>query len=214
MRIFIDIETVAIPVDNVPETYIKRFSHKLATDQTIEEHYIANAALYAEFGRIVCVSLGFVHEESSIRLKSFCSDNEQELLVAVAVTLLNATTLVAHNGIDFDYPFLCRRMIINKVNLPPVLQIQGLKPWEIKLEDTVQMWKFGQFGHKVSLALMCDLFGLPSPKADMDGSRVADEFHACNYDRIARYCEGDVRSLVNVYRMLNSQEPILETPKT
>lgn len=205
MKLFIDIETIPKVVKAVPDTYIKKFIHKFDSEQTIGEHYNSNAALYAEFGCVVCVSMAYI-SDNTIAFKSFCGANERDILTSTSQALSKATGLVAHNGIDFDYPFLCRRMIVNGVPLPSILQIQNLKPWEIKLEDTVAMWKFGQFGHKVSLALMCELFGIPSPKSDMDGSQVADEFHAGNFDRISKYCEGDVRALVNVYRKMNYQD--------
>lgn len=201
MKIFIDIETIPVVTDNLVALFNQRYKDK--PDYKYEE----KAAFFAEFGKVVCVSVGRVQNEQII-LKSFCSDNETQLLQDIAHVLQKATTLVAHNGKDFDYPFLCRRMIINQITLPKVLQIQNLKPWEMPLEDTVDMWKFGQFSHKVSLALMCELFNIPTPKADMDGSKVAEVFAAKDYDSLTKYCEGDVISLINVYRKLNYQ-PIL-----
>lgn len=199
MKIFIDIETVPAITDKLVELFTNRYKDK--PDYKYEE----KAAFFAEFGKIVCVSMGKITKEEKIILKSICHTDERYLLEGVASTLQNATALVAHNGKDFDYPFLCRRMIVNEIPLPNVLQIQNLKPWEIPLEDTIDMWKFGQFNHKVSLALMCELFNIPTPKADMDGSKVAEVFKAGDYDRLVKYCEGDVISLINVYRKLNYQ---------
>lgn len=212
MKVFIDIETVPCEEEygnlspNLKMCYDKKFGHELSNDEgkhdCFEDHYKAKAGFYAEFGKIVCVSMGRMDGED-LKLKSFCLDGEKDLLIDVAAILTKATSLVAHNGKDFDYPWLCRRMIINGIKLPPLLQIQNLKPWEIKLEDTVEMWKFGQFQHRVSLALMCEILGLPSPKEGMDGSQVADVFYKeKDFDKIASYCEGDVTALINVYNKI------------
>lgn len=205
MKLFIDIETVPVNSPDLLELFKKKFAREFnSEDDTWENFYSNKAALFAEFGKIVCVSMGFVVIDK-INLKSFCSDNEKQILEDVSKSIDKATSLVAHNGKDFDYPLLCRRMIINGVRLPSLLQIQNLKPWEIKLEDTIEMWKFGQFNHKASLALMCELLGVKSPKGDMDGSKVAETFNKCDFKKIESYCEGDVVALINVYRKLNYQ---------
>lgn len=222
MKLFLDVETCPISPDFISADselkvcYIKRFEHEFEKDahidhDAINEHFKQKAGLYAEFGKIVCVSMGYVQEEK-IKLKSFCSDNEKQILEGVAQTMSKATTLVAHNGKDFDYPWLCRRMIVNGVPLPALLQIQNLKPWEVKLEDTVDLWRFGQLHHKPSLAILCYLFGIPSPKGGLDGSKVQDVFYKeKDYAKIAAYCEGDVVALVNVYRKMNYQSLIERT---
>jgi 3'-5' exonuclease len=223
MKLFIDIETVPAFEDfhDMSEErqlcYEKKFGHELANDvpgkyDNFEDHYSDKAALYAEFGKIVCVSMGYVANDQ-ITLKSFYGDGEKEILAATIEAFEKAGGLVAHNGKDFDYPWLCRRMMINGLRLPALLQIQNLKPWEIKLEDTAEMWKFGQFQHRASLALMCNVFGLPSPKAGMDGSQVAEVFYKeKNYKKIADYCEGDVVALINVYRKMLYYEPLTIVP--
>lgn len=219
MKLFIDIETVpaAQSIEHLDQStlliYQRKFGHELENNvpgkfDCFDDHYIAKAGLFAEFGKIVCVSMGYVSDEK-INVKSYYGDNELDILKQVRDALQKATSLVAHNGKDFDYPWLCRRMIINSIQLPQLLQIQNLKPWEIKLEDTVEMWRFGQFNYRASLALMCNVFGLPSPKAGMDGSQVQDVFYKeKDYKKIANYCEGDVIALINVYRKLNYQNAL------
>lgn len=207
-KLFIDIETVrshdtfeSLPKE-MRDAYKKKFMRE--TDDLvmpIEKHYEDKAGLFAEFGKIVCVSMGYL-DGTDIRLTSFCSDNEIEILKQTASAIQKADGLVAHNGKDFDYPWLCRRMLIKAVPLPSLLRIQNLKPWEIKLEDTVEMWRFGQFSHKVSLAVMCHLFGIPSPKQNGDGSGVWDMYKAKDFESIAKYCEGDVIALVKLYQRL------------
>lgn len=214
MKLFIDIETVPrhfdTLTDQTPDFIIfkKKFRSEVKdmTAPEIFELYQEKAALFAEFNQIVCVSIGYVSGDE-IKVKSFCSDSEFNILTDVSAAIQKATSLVAHNGKEFDYPVLCRRMIVNGVPLPALLQIQNLKPWEIKLEDTLEMWKFGQFGHRASLESLCNLFEIESPKGDMDGSMVAHVFHVeKDFKMIADYCEGDVRALINVYRTMQYQD--------
>lgn len=214
MKLFLDIETVpqyAVP-DDSPAEFIELFKHKFKKDfenRHWQEVYPEKAGLFAEFGKVVCVSMGYVQDEKII-IKSYFGPDEESTLQETAIAIQRASSLVAHNGKDFDYPWLCRRMLVNKIKLPTLLQIQNLKPWEIKLEDTVEMWRFGQFNHRASLATMCYLLGLPSPKAGMDGSQVAEVFYKeKDYKKIADYCEGDVIALINVYRIMQYQEPII-----
>jgi predicted PolB exonuclease-like 3'-5' exonuclease len=219
LQLFIDIETVPgyeDPEEN-PELF-SCFKSKLKWEFKDKEMSLSDwkqvfkdrAGLFAEYGKIVCISMGYVNKDEQIVLKSFTNENEKELLQATADAMWKAETLIAHNGKEFDFPWLCRRMLIHGVDHPKVLKIQNLKPWQVKLEDTQEMWRFGQFNYKVSLVCLCTLFGLPSPKDDMDGSQVAHVYYKeKNLLKIAHYCEGDVRSMINVYRKLKNQEPIL-----
>ena len=213
MKLFIDIETVPqykdfhdMP-DHLRHCYEKKFGHELENNvpgkyDCFEDHYNAKAALFAEFGKIVCIGFGYMLS-GQITTKSITGD-EKHILNEASAIIDKAHSLVAHNGKDFDYPFLCRRMIINKMKLPSLLRIQNLKPWEIKLEDTVEMWKFGQFNYRASLDTMCAVLGVESPKVDgIDGSSVRDMFYvAGDVDGIAKYCERDVRALIQVYHAL------------
>lgn len=214
MKLFIDIETVpaywSLIAHEIPDFYIFKKKFKTDTEKMMVSEicqlYMDKAALYAEFGKVVCVSMGYVQGEE-IKLKSFFGDSELQILTDTANAFQKATSLVAHNGKDFDYPFLCRRMIVNGVPLPDLLKIQNLKPWEIKLEDTMEMWRFGQFGHRASLDSLCNVLEVPSPKEGMDGSHVARVFYEDkDYQKIATYCEGDVTALINVYRTMNYQD--------
>lgn len=214
MKLFIDIETVPRYFSKIAheirdfELFKKKFKAETKDMTTTEtcELYLEKAALFAEFNQICCASVGYVSGEE-IKLKSFYGNSEFQILTDVSAAIQKATSLVAHNGKEFDYPILCRRMIVNGVPLPSLLQIQNLKPWEIKLEDTLEMWKFGQFGHRASLESLCNLFEIESPKGDMDGSMVAQVFHIeKDFKKIADYCEGDVKALINVYRTMQYQD--------
>jgi len=161
------------------------------------------AGIYAEFGKIICISVGFVESMSPVRLrlKSYYGDDEKDLLRSFS-ELLNRyknKTLCAHNGKEFDFPYIARRMIIQDLPIPEVLDNAGKKPWEVKLIDTLDLWKFGDYKHFTSLSLLTNILGLPTPKDDIDGSMIASVYYEeKNLERIARYCEKDVLAVARV----------------
>jgi 3'-5' exonuclease len=177
-------------------------------DLTAEEVY-EKAGIYAEFGRVVCISLGFVLQkegETQIRIKSIANEDEIALLQEF-LDLLNSYydspdfLFCAHNGKEFDIPFLCRRILINNLKIPYMLNVSGKKPWEIKHLDTMELWKFGDFKNYTSLDLLTYIFKIPTPKDDMDGSQVAKVFYQDkDLDRIIHYCEKDVVATIQLFR--------------
>jgi hypothetical protein len=177
-------------------------------DLTAEEVY-DKAGIYAEFGRVVCISLGFVLQkegENQIRIKSIANEDEIALLQEF-LDLLNSYydspdfLFCAHNGKEFDIPFLCRRILINNLKIPYMLNVSGKKPWEIKHLDTMELWKFGDFKNYTSLDLLTYIFKIPTPKDDMDGSQVAKVFYQDkDLDRIIHYCEKDVVATIQLFR--------------
>lgn len=215
--LFLDIETASVAPEfaALPENLQQLWERKseLLKERADEPHtpadlYKNRAAIFAEFGKVVCVSCGVIrfHEDRpTIKLKSFFGESEKDLLQALA-QMLNPFTakpdrnLCAHNGKEFDFPYLGRRYLINGLPLPTVLSdMQTKKPWEIKLLDTMQLWKFGDYKSFTSLDLLCAVFGVPSPKEDMDGSQVGRVFwEERDYARIARYCERDVVATAQV----------------
>ncbi len=205
--LFIDIETVP-QVENMEmlstgmqQLWIKK-AGQIAREGESPEEIFDRSGIYAEFGKIICISAGKIFRkgnERAYRVKSFCSDNEPSLLKDFT-DMLNAFManpmhrLCAHNGQEFDYPYIARRLLINGLKLPPILDIAGAKPWEIRdyLLDTMQLWKFGDYKHYTSLELLCNIFNIPTPKDDIEGSQVAEVYYKeKNLDRIARYCEKD-----------------------
>lgn len=176
------------------------------------------AGIYAEFGKIICISCGFLQgsgEQKKLCLKSFAGDNEALLLHGFAEMLKkwSATDqryLCAHNGKEFDYPYLCRRMIINNIPIPPALDMSGKKPWEVNHLDTMELWKFGDFKNYTSLNLLAHTLGVPTPKDDIDGSMVGDVYwKENNLDRIVNYCQKDVVTVAQVLlRMMG--EPLVK----
>jgi hypothetical protein len=205
--LFIDIETVALTYkyNDLDETSKELWNKKwqYSRDTSPEEQY-NKAGIYAEFAKVVCIGLGY-YNNNKLRLKAISGENEVELLTQFSELLnthfnSNTHVLCAHNGKEFDFPFLCRRYLINNIALPKLLQIQGLKPWEVKHIDTMDLWKFGDVKNYTSLNLLAHVLGIPSPKDEMDGSMVGKTFYEeKNLEKIEKYCKKDVVTLARVY---------------
>ncbi len=189
-------------------------------DQTADEVY-ERAGIYSEFGKIICISVGLIREKNpfSLRLKSFFGEDEKMLLSEFSAMLSKfcktnrEAILCAHNGKEFDYPYIARRMIINGLIIPEILDNSGKKPWEVKLLDTMDLWKFGDYKNYTSLELLTSVLGIPTPKDDIDGSMVAGVFYnEKDTERIVRYCEKDVIAIAQVLlRFMNL--PLIEEDK-
>jgi predicted PolB exonuclease-like 3'-5' exonuclease len=177
-----------------------------------EEKYYQRAAIYAEFGRVACISIGFVHFDKDeqgnligdgmIRTKSFCGTDEKQILKdfqEILTQKFKGWKLCAHNGKEFDFPYLCRRFLINQLQIPDHLHIHGKKPWEISHLDTMELWKFGDYKSYTKLELLCDIFDVPTPKDDIDGSKVGEVFwDEKDYKRLSIYCEKDVIATIQI----------------
>ena len=119
--------------------------------------------------------------------------------------------LCAHNGKEFDFPFIARRMLVNSIKVPKILDVAGKKPWETTFLDTMELWKFGDYKHFVSLELLADLFGIPTPKDDIDGSQVAKVYYEENdLERIVTYCQKDVITTINIFLKYRGEEIITD----
>ena len=182
----------------------------------LEESY-ERAGIYAEFGKIICIGLGYFQrttEGDELRVSSFSGKNERELLTDFGAFLDRYTKrpfrlLCAHNGKEFDFPYLCRRMLINQLPLPTLLRISGKKPWEIPHIDTMELWKFGDYKHYTSLKLLAKVFGVPDSKDDIDGSQVGRVFWKDgDLARIDQYCRKDVVTLARVFQRLNGLDAV------
>jgi predicted PolB exonuclease-like 3'-5' exonuclease len=212
--LFIDIETAPVVSEfgKLSETWQKLWEHKMKSqlkeNETVEDLY-QRAGIYAEFGRIICISMGYIvqkEDEKFYRVKSFYDEDEKVLIDNFFQALQKFTKagkrkLCAHNGQEFDFPYIARRAIVHGLNLPKILDIAGTKPWETKdqLLDTLQLWKFGDYKHYTSLSLLCELFNIPTPKDDIDGSQVARVYwEDNNLSRIVRYCEKDTLAVANL----------------
>lgn len=177
-------------------------------EKSFEALYNERGGIYAEFGKIVCISVGFVHETShgkQLRMKSFYH-NDEETLLKQFKNLLDENynspyhILCGHNAKEFDFPYICRRMLINGIDLPEALNFAGKKPWEINYLDTMELWKFGDFKAYTSLSLLCHVFNIPTPKDDISGADVARVYYEENdLERIKVYCEKDVVALIQLF---------------
>ncbi|MGB3606211.1 MAG: 3'-5' exonuclease [Psychroserpens sp.] len=217
--LFLDIETV-------PETEL--FSQLDATKQQLWEHkskyqrrddftaeaFYDRAGIWAEFGKIVCISVGFFKMEGDIRsfrVTSFYGDeikllNEFKNLLTTHFSKTNHL-LCAHNGKEFDFPYIARRMIIQNIELPHKLNLFGKKPWEVPHLDTLELWKFGDYKTYTSLKLLTNVLGIPSPKDDIDGSEVYRVYYKeKEVDRIIVYCEKDTIAVAQIFLRLRGDE--------
>lgn len=208
--LFLDIETVPRwpSFKEMPENFSKLWEHKATffpnPDNKTAEDFFERAGIYSEFGKIVCISVAHM-QQGTLKVKSFYGDDEKELLVNFA-GLLNKFfnkefhQLCAHNGKEFDYPYIARRMLVNGIELPALLDIQAKKPWETKLLDTMELWKFGDYKNYTSLATLSALFEIPTPKDDIDGSDVARVYwEEKDLKRIVNYCQKDVITIVQLF---------------
>lgn len=217
--LFLDIETVpeVAHYKDLADTKKELWEHKSQyqrKDDISAEEFYERAGIWAEFGKIICISVGYFNIKSDIRefrVTSF-SGEESKLLLDFK-TLLNThfknpkNLLCAHNGKEFDFPYIARRMIIHGINLPYKLDLFGKKPWEVPHLDTMELWKFGDYKHYTSLKLMANILGIPSPKEDIDGSMVRDVYYIeKDLDRIVTYCELDVVTTAQVFLRLRNEE--------
>lgn len=210
---FIDIETVPLcqSYDMLSDDYKKFWERKSsffrAETETAADVY-QRAGIYAEFGKIVCISVGVMVERSGVkkfRQKSFAGDDEKSLLLDFAKMITDFSpkgdkVFCGHNIREFDMPYISRRMLIHGIPLPPMLDMQGKKPWDINHIDTLDLWKFGDYKNYTSLDLLTHLFDIPTPKDDIDGSQVARVYYEeKDLNRIVTYCDKDVLSVARLY---------------
>ena len=219
--LFLDIETVPLQENfsDLSETEQQLFSDKTAYQRAEEQSassFYQKAGIWAEFGKIICISVGYFaskYRPREFRIKSFFGQ-EKELLRNFKSLLDNYYSssrhlLCAHNGKEFDFPYVARRMLIHEIALPRILSLLGKKPWEIPHLDTMHLWRFGDFKQYTSLKLLAHVFGIPSPKDDIDGSQVAQVYYQeKDMKRIVRYCEKDVVTVAQVLLKMR-QEPLL-----
>lgn len=217
--LFLDIETVPnyANFQEVPETeqnlWDKKTKYQRKEDFSAEEYY-DKAGIMAEFGKIICISIGIIDKNDTLKIKSFADDDEKKLLLEFGNIFnsqrLRDVILCAHNGKEFDFPWIARRFLINGMMPPVPFQMFGKKPWEIPHLDTMELWKFGDYKSFISLELMAHVFGIPTPKDDIDGSMVSSIYYIeKDLQRIVDYCEKDVLTLANIFRRMR-QEDLLQ----
>jgi uncharacterized protein YprB with RNaseH-like and TPR domain len=222
--LFLDIETVPQKVafeelnDAEQELWEQKSQYQRKDEITAEEFY-ERAGIWAEFGKIICISVGYFNlrgDVRSFRVTSFHGDEVK--ILKDFKNLLNGHfsspkhLLCGHNGKEFDFPYIARRMIVHGISLPYKLDLFGKKPWEVPHLDTMELWKFGDYKHYTSLKLLAHILGIPSPKEDIDGSKVREVYYEDNdLDRIILYCEGDVVTTAQVFLRLRNEDLLEDT---
>lgn len=229
--LFLDIETVPV----VPE--YGRLTEVLQNEWSKKAKYLKSnivensepsmlfeekAGVFSEFAKVVCIVVGSLQQQGdkwSLRLKAIANDDEKQLLQDYKEVINRFggyypnLQFCGHNIKEFDIPFLCRRMLINGIQLPDSMNLSGKKPWEISHHDTLDMWKFGDYKHFTSLALLAEILGIPSPKDDMDGSMVGQVYwQDKDLQRISKYCMQDVLTSARVFLRLKGITDINPEP--
>jgi len=217
--LFLDIETVPEVATfselsaEKQELYAQKTQYQRKGDVSAEDFY-ERAGIWAEFGKIICISVGYfvgLESKRAFRVTSFSGD-EVELLNEFKELLedhfhRSNQLLCAHNGKEFDFPYIARRMIIHRISLPEKLNLFGKKPWEVAHLDTLELWKFGDYKHYTSLKLLANILGIPSPKQDIDGSQVGKVYYEENdLKRIVEYCERDTVAVAQLLLRFNNLE--------
>jgi hypothetical protein len=220
--LFLDIETVPRykSQDEMPEVFSKLWEKKVAfirKETETDADVYKRAGIYAEFGKIICIStgiLGYRERKACFRVLSFAGDDEKLILsgflaLIEKITQTRDLLLCAHNGKEFDFPYIARRSLIHGLKLPDILDTAGKKPWDVRHLDTMELWKFGDYKHYTSLELLAALFNIPSPKTDIDGSMVAEVYwNQGDLPRIVEYCQRDVVTIAQLMRRYKGESLI------
>lgn len=222
--LFLDIETVPqhenfnLLSADFQKLYDEKTKRLRGDEVKASEYYDQYAGILAEFGKIICISVGYFPDglRGKFRVKSFFGNDEKSFLIEFATLLEkhyagDRNLLCGHNGKEFDFPYICRRMMILGIPLPKILQIQNKKPWEVKHLDTLELWKFGDYKHYTSLKLLAAIFGIPTPKDDIDGSQVRNVYYMeKDLNRIVTYCQKDVITTARLLQKMNNLDMVAE----
>ena len=225
--IFIDIETVPQVAaysqlsDAMKELWAIKHSTLRSENETPEEGYLKRAGVYSEFAKVICISMGFLHWDKEknrkmFRVKSVSGNDERKLLEDFLAVLGKSFAdterfhFCGHNIREFDIPFICRRLLINNFDLPEMFDVAGKRPWEMPDVDTLQLWKFGDYKHYTSLKLLAEIFGIPTPKDDIEGKDVCRVYwQEEGLARIVEYCQKDVITVARVLLRFKGDKELL-----
>ena len=208
--LFIDIETVpgSGSWEELPESermlWDKKTGFQRKDEISAQDFYSEKAGIMAEFGKIICITIGMLEKNDTLKIKSFAGHNEKKILQEFGEIFnsqrLRDVILCAHNGKEFDFPYLSRRMLINGIRLPHLLDTATKKPWEVQHLDTMELWKFGDYKNYTSLHLLANCLGIPTPKDGIDGSQVKDVYYIeKNMKRLVEYCQKDVIATAQIF---------------
>lgn len=211
--LFLDIETVpqVEKFSDLDEDFQQLWEKKSAfmrerKELDLEQSY-ESAGIYAEFGKVICISVGFMVKKAdtwTYRTTSFCSEDEKKVLTDFSEVVNSFyksedNRLCAHNGKEFDFPYIARRMVVHGLPIPYLLNTHGKKPWETNHLDTMELWKFGDYKHYTALNLLARILDIPTPKDDIDGSMVREVYYRDkDLERIENYCSKDAMTVAQV----------------
>jgi 3'-5' exonuclease len=204
--LFLDIETVPefenySDLDATSQELFDNKTQYQRKDEFSAEEFYDRAGIWAEFGKIICISVGYFTHKGDVRNSNLLNNHFN----------LPQHIMCGHNAKEFDFPFIARRMIINQIPIPQKLNLFGKKPWEVPHLDTLELWKFGDYKHYTSLKLLTNVLGIPSPKDDIDGSEVAQVYYVeKDIDRIITYCEKDVIAVAQILLRLRREDLLIE----
>lgn len=196
----------------------KKTQYRRKEDISAEEYY-PNAGIWAEFGKIICISVGYFKSynatERQLRITSFYGEEKKLLndFKKLLQTHFNTPQhlLCAHNGKEFDFPYISRRMLVHGIKLPEKLQLFGKKPWEVPHLDTMELWRFGDYKSFTSLQLLTHILGIESPKEDLDGTQIQETYYQHReLDKIVEYCQRDVVAVAQVFLRLRGENILSE----
>ena len=219
--LFIDIETVSqeshfdLLDEKIKKLWLKKAIYLQNNDNlSDEDFYLKRASIYAEFGKIICIGIGGIffddNQEPTLRVKMITGESEPEILTQFKTILEKHKSganlmLCAHNGKEFDFPYICRRMLVNGIELPRILQLSGKKPWQTNHIDTLDLWKFGDYKHYTSLDLLACIFNIPGCKAEASGDQINHIYYVeKDLANIEEYCASDVKVLTQLYMKMNN----------
>lgn len=220
---FIDIETASVSSSfaelspGLQKEWKRKSELKYGLEADPEQTFTERAGIFAEFGKVVCITLGcFREREGTMKLflRSFAENDEKSLLNEFCITINRLhqqfpnLQFVGHNLKEFDMPFISRRMVILGMNVPECMNVQGRRPWQSPYIDTMQLWSFGDYKSYTRLGLLAEVLGIPSPKDDISGEDVSRVYWVeKDLSRIAHYCEKDVETTARVYLRLVAYPP-------
>ena len=221
--LFLDIETVPevqhfSDLDNEKQVLWELKSQYRRKDEYTADQFYERAGIWAEFGKIICISVGYFSSQNNLRTFRVTSFHGEEIKILKDFKNLLIShfskaqhLLCAHNGKEFDFPYIARRMIINGMNLPYKLNLFGKKPWEVPHLDTLELWKFGDYKNFTSLKLLTNVLGIKSPKDDIQGSDIYKVYYEDkDIDRIITYCEKDTIAVAQVLLKLRGNDLLTE----
>lgn len=225
--LFIDIETASEYkeydelTDLFKSLWVKKASQldkalDISNEDAIRSSYKAKAGIFSEFSKIICIGVGYIKDEEEVRLKSISHDDEKDILLEFANLINNYYNdpslhfICGHNIKEFDIPFICRRLVKNRIDIPDMLKLSGKKPWQTEyLVDTMDMWRFGDYKNYTSMNLIAAVLDIESPKDDIDGSQVGSIYWEENdLARIVKYCLKDVVTVIQIMRKYSGMELI------